>query len=215
MRDWSGAPRSPQAAEIIRLAEFDKRGDPNELYPIRVTRRPNGDHHRRRQRHWRVLCPRFCRERFLDLQRETGAALADSLDECAARPLFVPCDLTDTATLRAALGEISAALGPAAVLVNNTVLFAVLCSGADGSCARLRFRAAIKSITGDGVDTARGSKRRPEIIALRKSQTERTPPLPITFSVKTAVAEQPFYSSFGSRHIANGTCPHDELFSRR
>ena len=36
------------------------------------------------------------------------------------------------------------------------VLFAVFCSGADGSCARLRFRAAIKSITGDGVDTARG-----------------------------------------------------------
>jgi NAD(P)-dependent dehydrogenase (short-subunit alcohol dehydrogenase family) len=56
---------------------------------------------------------------FLDLQHETGAALADSLDEGAARPLFVPCDLTDTAALRAALGEIRAALGPAAVLVNN------------------------------------------------------------------------------------------------
>jgi NAD(P)-dependent dehydrogenase (short-subunit alcohol dehydrogenase family) len=37
---------------------------------------------------------------FLDLQRETGAALADSLGECAARP-------------------IRAALGAAAVLVNN------------------------------------------------------------------------------------------------
>jgi NAD(P)-dependent dehydrogenase (short-subunit alcohol dehydrogenase family) len=56
---------------------------------------------------------------FLDLQRETGAALANSLGEGAARPLFVPCDLTDTAALRAALGEIRAALGPAAVLVNN------------------------------------------------------------------------------------------------
>jgi D-xylose 1-dehydrogenase len=52
---------------------------------------------------------------FLDLQRETGAALANSLGECAARPLFVPCDLADIA----ALGEIRAALGPAAVLVNN------------------------------------------------------------------------------------------------
>jgi len=31
----------------------------------------------------------------------------------------VPCDLTDTAALRAALGEIRAALGPAAVLINN------------------------------------------------------------------------------------------------
>jgi D-xylose 1-dehydrogenase len=54
---------------------------------------------------------------FLDLQRETGAALSDSFG--AVRPLFVPCDLTDTAALRAALGEIRAALGPAAVLVNN------------------------------------------------------------------------------------------------
>jgi len=57
---------------------------------------------------------------FLDLQSETGAALADSLGECAARPLFLPCDLTDTATLRAALSEIRTALGPAAVLINNT-----------------------------------------------------------------------------------------------
>ena len=44
-------------------------------------------------------------------------------------------------------------------------LFAVLCSGADGSCARLRFRAAIKSITGDGADTARGSMVTPFIFA--------------------------------------------------
>src|SRR5215467_9175078 len=56
---------------------------------------------------------------FLALQRQTGAVLSDSLVEWAARPLFVPCDLTDTAALRAALGEIRAALGPAAVLVNN------------------------------------------------------------------------------------------------
>jgi len=56
---------------------------------------------------------------FLDLQREAGTALADSLGHGAARPLFVPCDLTDTAALRAALGDIRTALGPAAVLVNN------------------------------------------------------------------------------------------------
>jgi NAD(P)-dependent dehydrogenase (short-subunit alcohol dehydrogenase family) len=60
---------------------------------------------------------------FIDLQRETGAELAASLGECAARPLFVPCDLTDTAALRAALGEIRAALGAAAVLVNNAANF--------------------------------------------------------------------------------------------
>jgi NAD(P)-dependent dehydrogenase (short-subunit alcohol dehydrogenase family) len=56
---------------------------------------------------------------FLDQQRETGATLADSLGEGAARPLFLPCDLADIAALRAALGEIRAAFGPAAVLVNN------------------------------------------------------------------------------------------------
>ena len=52
-------------------------------------------------------------------RRETGATLADSLGEGAARPLFLPCDLADIAALRAALGEIRAAFGPAAVLVNN------------------------------------------------------------------------------------------------
>ena len=43
----------------------------------------------------------------------------DSPGECAVRPLFVACDLTDTARLCAALGEIRTALGPAAVLINN------------------------------------------------------------------------------------------------
>src|SRR4029077_2900706 len=46
---------------------------------------------------------------FLDQQRETGATLADSLGEGAARPLFLPCGLADIAELRAALGEIRAA----------------------------------------------------------------------------------------------------------
>jgi hypothetical protein len=45
------------------------------------------------------------------------------------------------------------------------LLFAVFCSGADGSCARLRFRAAIKSMTGDGVDTARGLMVSPFVFA--------------------------------------------------
>ena len=58
-------------------------------------------------------------------------------------------------------------------------------------------------------------KRRPEVITFGKSQTERAPALFITFSVKTAVSEQPFYSSFGSRHVANGTCPDDDFVSPR
>ena len=53
---------------------------------------------------------------FLDLQRETGAALSDSLVEGASRPLFVPCDLTDTAALRAALGEAAGRVPIASVL---------------------------------------------------------------------------------------------------
>jgi NAD(P)-dependent dehydrogenase (short-subunit alcohol dehydrogenase family) len=56
---------------------------------------------------------------FLDLQREAGAALSDSLGECEVRPLFARCDLTDIVALRPTLREIRAALGPAAVLVNN------------------------------------------------------------------------------------------------
>jgi hypothetical protein len=44
----------------------------------------------------RALVENGAKVAFLDLQRETGAALSDSLVEGAARPLFVPCDLTDT-----------------------------------------------------------------------------------------------------------------------
>jgi hypothetical protein len=58
-------------------------------------------------------------------------------------------------------------------------------------------------------------KCRSEVIAPGRSQTERAPALLITFSVKTAVSEQPFYSIFCSRHVANGTCPDDELVPRR
>jgi NAD(P)-dependent dehydrogenase (short-subunit alcohol dehydrogenase family) len=42
-----------------------------------------------------------------------------SLRDTKHAPLFVACDLTDVAALRAALERIRAALGPAAVLVNN------------------------------------------------------------------------------------------------
>jgi NAD(P)-dependent dehydrogenase (short-subunit alcohol dehydrogenase family) len=51
---------------------------------------------------------------FLDLQEEAGKALATELGQ-----MFVRCDLTDIDALRHALGEVRAALGPAAVLVNN------------------------------------------------------------------------------------------------
>ncbi|MBV8777565.1 MAG: SDR family oxidoreductase [Alphaproteobacteria bacterium] len=64
----------------------------------------------------RAFAENGARAAFLDLQRDTGAALAAEL---GASVRFMPCDLTDIAALRAALAEIRAALGPAAVLVNN------------------------------------------------------------------------------------------------
>jgi len=56
---------------------------------------------------------------FLDVQREAGESLADAIAREAEKPLFVTCDLTDVAAIGAALGTVRAALGPAAVLVNN------------------------------------------------------------------------------------------------
>ena len=47
--------KEPQAAEIIPLGRLRSARRSDQLYPIRVTRRPNGDHHRRRQWHWRIL----------------------------------------------------------------------------------------------------------------------------------------------------------------
>lgn len=51
---------------------------------------------------------------FLDLQGEVGEGLAAELGQ-----MFVRCDLTDVDALRRALDDVRAALGPAAVLVNN------------------------------------------------------------------------------------------------
>src|SRR3984957_13484903 len=62
----------------------------------------------------RAFAENGARVAFLDLQEDAGAALAAELGQ-----MFVPCDLTDIAALRAALDTARAALGPAAVLVNN------------------------------------------------------------------------------------------------
>jgi len=68
----------------------------------------------------RAFTANAARVAFLDLQEEAGAALAASLRDSARHPpLFVGCDLTDVAALRAALERIRRELGPAAVLVNN------------------------------------------------------------------------------------------------
>ncbi len=57
---------------------------------------------------------------FLDIDADAGEALVREVaSECDATPLFVPCDLLDIAALRAAMARVRAALGDAAVLVNN------------------------------------------------------------------------------------------------
>jgi NAD(P)-dependent dehydrogenase (short-subunit alcohol dehydrogenase family) len=52
---------------------------------------------------------------FLDIDRANGEVLVAEL----RTPLFLPCDLTDIAALRAAIAEAGAHLGPISVLVNN------------------------------------------------------------------------------------------------
>jgi NAD(P)-dependent dehydrogenase (short-subunit alcohol dehydrogenase family) len=67
----------------------------------------------------RAFAENEARVAFLDIQAEAGEALADAVASEAARPLFVQCDLTDVAAIRTALGQVHAALGPAAALVNS------------------------------------------------------------------------------------------------
>ncbi|MGR3541217.1 MAG: SDR family NAD(P)-dependent oxidoreductase [Hasllibacter sp.] len=53
-------------------------------------------------------------------QRRDGAAFADEMEGATGnRPLFLQCDLTDTAALKATLAAAADAHGPIGVLVNN------------------------------------------------------------------------------------------------
>ncbi|MEY4752058.1 MAG: hypothetical protein RIQ60_4272 [Pseudomonadota bacterium] len=58
---------------------------------------------------------------FVDIDVAHGQALAERLAAEGARtpPLFLRCDLTDIAALRAAVTEVRAAFGPITVLLNN------------------------------------------------------------------------------------------------
>ena len=68
----------------------------------------------------RAFAAQKARVAFLDLDADTGAALAREVaSECGTAPLFVPCDLLDIAALQTAIADIHARLGNAAVLVNN------------------------------------------------------------------------------------------------
>lgn len=65
----------------------------------------------------------FARQRskvgFIDIKRAESTALATELAKAGATVRFALADLTDTAALRAAIGELRGALGPVAILVNN------------------------------------------------------------------------------------------------
>ncbi len=67
----------------------------------------------------RAFAANGARVAFLDIQQDVGDALVESVAASGEAPLFVPCDLTDIAALKAAFDRVEAALGPAAVLVNN------------------------------------------------------------------------------------------------
>jgi D-xylose 1-dehydrogenase len=68
----------------------------------------------------RAFAAQQARVAFLDIDADAGNALVrDVAGESGSAPLFVPCDLLDIAALRAAMEKVHAALGDAAVLVNN------------------------------------------------------------------------------------------------
>jgi len=54
------------------------------------------------------------------VQRSDSTAFVERMaDETGNRPLFIPCDITDTAALKAAVDTAASAHGPVTVLVNN------------------------------------------------------------------------------------------------
>jgi NAD(P)-dependent dehydrogenase (short-subunit alcohol dehydrogenase family) len=66
-----------------------------------------------------ALARNHARVAFLDVAVEASLALVESLADARHKPLFVACDLTDIAALRAAIVRVRAEVGPVGVLVNN------------------------------------------------------------------------------------------------
>ena len=68
----------------------------------------------------RAFAAQKARVAFLDIDTEAGEALAREVTGAGgATPMFLPCDLLDIDALRAAMAQVHATLGDAAVLVNN------------------------------------------------------------------------------------------------
>jgi NAD(P)-dependent dehydrogenase (short-subunit alcohol dehydrogenase family) len=66
-----------------------------------------------------ALARNHARVAFLDVAVEASLALVESLADARHKPLFIGCDLTDIAALRAAIARVRNEVGPIAVLVNN------------------------------------------------------------------------------------------------
>lgn len=67
----------------------------------------------------RAFARQGARVAFVGRNATVATALCESLHDCAHRPSFFQCDVTDLDALRRALDECSASLGDIAVLVNN------------------------------------------------------------------------------------------------
>jgi NAD(P)-dependent dehydrogenase (short-subunit alcohol dehydrogenase family) len=67
----------------------------------------------------RAFAGNRARAAFVDLRRDAGESLAAELSRNGGTALFLECDVTDIAALRAAIAETRKRLGPIAVLVNN------------------------------------------------------------------------------------------------
>jgi NAD(P)-dependent dehydrogenase (short-subunit alcohol dehydrogenase family) len=68
----------------------------------------------------RAFAANAARVAFFDIQKDAGEALVQELATSARQaPLFLSCDVTDIAALKAAIDTVRERLGPVAVLVNN------------------------------------------------------------------------------------------------
>jgi NAD(P)-dependent dehydrogenase (short-subunit alcohol dehydrogenase family) len=67
----------------------------------------------------RAFAGQASRVAFVDVAREPSEALAHELREGGSSVRFIPCDVTDTDRLEAAIAEAAAEYGPVTVLVNN------------------------------------------------------------------------------------------------
>ena len=67
----------------------------------------------------RAFARNRARVAFCDLQADAGERLARELAGAGGSALFLPCDVTDIAALRASIGRARDAFGPIAALINN------------------------------------------------------------------------------------------------